>query len=230
MTKKYLLPDPSNKVDNFLSKLATTPLPISSSNRGKLIFSMDATASREPTWERACELQAGMFNVTDGLGSLSIQLCYYRGLAEFKTFSWCDDGTELSKIMAGVRCLGGHTQIHKVLKNALAQPDIKAVVFIGDAMEENPDNLCQLAGELALLNRPLFIFHEGINPYVKKIFKQMAKLSRGAYAPFDLNSATELKQLLSAVAVFAAGGQRALEKFSKDAGKTVDQLTRQLRQ
>ena len=112
MIKKYLLPDPSNKVDNFLSKLATTPLPISSSNKGRLVFSMDATASREPTWERTCQLQAEMFNVTDGLGTLSIQLCYYRGLAEFNTFSWCDDGTELKKMMAGVRCLGGHTQIH----------------------------------------------------------------------------------------------------------------------
>ena len=230
MIKKYLPPDPSNKVNNFLSELAKTPLPTSSSNRGRLVFAMDATASREPTWERTCQLQAEMFNVTDGLGSLSIQLCYYRGLAEFSTFNWSDDGTELSKMMSGVRCLGGHTQIYKVLKNALAQADIKAVIFIGDAIEENPDILCQLAGELALLNTPLFIFHEGINPYVKKIFKQMAKLSKGAYAPFDLNSATELKQLLSAVAVFAAGGQRALEKFSKDAGETVGRLTRQLRQ
>ena len=132
-------------------------------------------------------------------------------------------------MMADVTGLGGHTQIRKVLKNALVQQDIKAVVFIGDAIEENPDILCQLAGELGLLNTPLFIFQEGFNSYVKKIFKQMAKLSRGAYAPFDLNSATELKQLLSAVAIFAAGGREALEKFSKDSDKTVARLTRQLR-
>ena len=190
---------------------------------------MDATASREPTWERACQLHAEMFKVTDELGGLSIQLCYYRGLTEFRTFNWSDNETELVKMMADVTCLGGHTQIRKVLKNALVQQDIKAVVFIGDAIEENPDLLCQLAGELGLLNTPLFIFQEGLDSYVKKIFKQMAKLSRGAYAPFDLNSATELKQLLSAVAIFAAGGQEALEKFSKESDKTVARLTRQLR-
>ena len=167
--------------------------------------------------------------MTDELGGLSIRLCYYRGLTEFRTFNWSDNETELAKMMADVTCLGGHTQIRKVLKNVLVQQDIKAVVFIGDAIEENPDILCQLAGELGLLNTPLFIFQEGSDSYVKKIFKQMAKLSRGAYAPFDLNSATELKQLLSAVAIFAAGGQEALEKFSKDSDKTVARLTRQLR-
>jgi len=229
MIKKHLPRDTSNNVNKFLSQVAKTPLPRSSASKGRLVFAMDATASREPTWERACQLHAEMFKVTDELGGLSIQLCYYRGLTEFRTFNWSDNETELAKMMADVACLGGHTQIRKVLKNALVQQDIKAVVFIGDAIEENPDILCQLAGELGLLNTPLFIFQEGFDSYVKKIFKQMAKLSRGAYAPFDLNSATELKQLLSAVAIFAAGGQEALEKFSKDSDKTVARLTRQLR-
>lgn len=229
MIKKQLPRDTSKKVNKFLSQVAKTPLPRSSASKGRLVFAMDATASREPTWERACQLNAEMFKVTDELGGLSIQLCYYRGLTEFSTFNWSDEETELAKMMAEVRCLGGHTQIRKVLKNALVQQDIKAIVFIGDAIEENPDILCQLAGELGLLNTPLFIFQEGVDSYVKKIFKQMAKLSRGAYAPFDLNSATELKQLLSAVAIFAAGGQEALEKFSKDSDETVARLTRQLR-
>ena len=229
MIKKHLPRDTSNNVNKFLSQVAKTPLPRSSARKGRLVFAMDATASREPTWERACQLHAEMFKVTDELGGLSIQLCYYRGLTEFRTFNWSDNETELAKMMADVTCLGGHTQIRKVLKNVLVQQDIKAVVFIGDAIEENPDILCQLAGELGLLNTPLFIFQEGSDSYVKKIFKQMAKLSRGAYAPFDLNSATELKLLLSAVAIFAAGGQEALEKFSKDSDKTVARLTRQLR-
>ena len=229
MIKKHLPRDTSNNVNKFLSQVAKTPLPRSSASKGRLVFAMDATASREPTWERACQLHAEMFKVTDELGGLSIQLCYYRGLTEFRTFNWIDNETELAKMMADVTCLGGHTQIRKVLKNVLVQQDIKAVVFIGDAIEENPDILCQLAGELGLLNTPLFIFQEGFDSYVKKIFKQMAKLCRGAYAPFDLNSATELKQLLSAVAIFAAGGQEALEKFSKDSDKTVARLTRQLR-
>ena len=57
------------------------------------------------------------------------------------------------------------------------------------------------------------MFHEGADPSVRSVFKQMAQLSHGAYAPFNLASAAELKELLSAVAVFATGGRAALERF-----------------
>src|SRR3546814_9870581 len=39
--------------------------------RGRLIFAMDATASREPTWDRACRLQGEMFKETAALGGRS---------------------------------------------------------------------------------------------------------------------------------------------------------------
>ena len=38
---------------------------------------------------------------------------------------------------------------------------VDALVFVGDAMEENVDRLCQLAGELGLNGVPIFLFHEG---------------------------------------------------------------------
>ena len=47
-------------------------------------------------------------------------------------------------------------------------------------------------------------------------FRQIAELSGGAYAPFNSSSAEELKNLLAAVAVYAAGGRKALEKFEKE--------------
>ena len=220
----------SGGVNKFLRKVAATPVMKPSADRGKLIFAMDATASRESTWYRACRLQGEMFKATDSLGGLSIQLCYYRGFAEFKACKWCSSGDSLLQQMSDVRCRGGYTQIHRALKHTLSQPNIQAVVFVGDAIEENPDALCQLAGKLGLLNIPLFMFHEGAHPQVRSIFTQMAHLSGGAYAPFDLNSANELKQLLSAVAVFAAGGPRALEDFSQDAGRSVKQITRQMKE
>ena len=96
-------------------------------------------------------------------------------------------------------------------------------------MEENPDTLCQLAGQLGILNIPLFMFQEGQDHQTCNIFTQMAQLSKGAYAPFDINSAHELKQLLSAVAVFAAGGRSALEDYSRRSGGTIERLTRQLK-
>ncbi len=230
MNDKNTPAETSGEVNKFLSKVAATPVRKPSADRGKLIFMMDATASREPTWYRACRLQGEMFKATDSLGGLSIQLCYYRGFDEFKAHAWCSSGESLLQQMSDVRCRGGYTQINRALKYALSQPNIQAVVFVGDAIEENPDALCQLAGKLGLLNIPLFMFQEGTHPQVQSIFTQMAQLSGGAYAPFDLNSASELKQLLSAVAVFAAGGQQALKDFSQGAGSAVKQIIRQMKE
>jgi hypothetical protein len=134
--------------------------------------------------------------------------------------------------MTGVKCLGGYTQIARVLRHGLNESrseQIQALVFIGDAMEEKSDTLCNLAGQLGVMNIPVFIFQEGEDQLVRETFQQIARLSGGAYAPFDLNSANQLKELLSAVAVFAAGGRLALEDFSHKKGNNVKLLTRQLK-
>lgn len=215
----------------FLSKVAQTPVK-TSGKRGRLLFAMDATASREPTWDAAMELQAQMFSETASLGGLSVQLCYYRGFREFHHSSWCDDAGTLLREMTGVMCLGGQTQISRVLSHALEEnrrEPVQALVFIGDALEEDADALCEKAGKLGLVNVPVFIFQEGTDPTVRSIFSRIAKLSGGAFAPFDKRSAAQLKSLLSAVAVFAAGGRRALEDFSQRAGGEVLRLTRQLK-
>src|SRR3546814_12721854 len=73
MAKDPKLPQASSpEVDAFLRKLADTPAPgpASGDKRGRLIFAMDATASREPTWDRASHLQAEMFKETEALGGL----------------------------------------------------------------------------------------------------------------------------------------------------------------
>ena len=105
---------------------------------------------------------------------------------------------------------------------------LRAVVFVGDAIEENPDTLCHKAGQLGVMNLPLFMFQEDHDPGVRSAFQQMAHLSGGAYAPFNLSSASELKELLAAVAVYAAGGRAALEHFEKRKSAAA-LLTSQLR-
>lgn len=183
-----------------------------------MIFALDATASREPTWDTACHLQAAMFNATRQLGGLSVQLCYYRGFREFHASGWSAQSSELLELMSTVGCRGGHTQIEKVLRHALDENKrhkIAALVFVGDAMEENPDALCHVAGQLGLVGTKVFMFHEGHDPMTTSVFGQIAELSGGAYLPFDSSSAAQLKDLLSAVAVFAAGGAVALERFSR---------------
>jgi hypothetical protein len=222
----------SAEVDAFLRDLQRAPAIRPAGGRGRLIFALDATASRQPSWDRACRIQGEMFEATAALGGLDVKLVYYRGFNECKASRWMTNAADLHRAMRAVSCLGGETQIERVLAHAIAENQkqkLGALVFVGDAMEENVDRLCRLAGELGLKGVPIFLFHEGGDPIVAKAFQQMAKLSRGAYLHFDLASADRLKDLLGAVAVYAAGGYRALAAYGERKGGEVLRLTTQLR-
>jgi hypothetical protein len=220
------------EIDAFLERLRQAPPVPKGGGRGRLIFALDATASREPSWDRACRIQGEMFEATAGLGGLEIQLVYYRGFAECKASRWVTTAAELHRIMRKVSCVGGETQIERVLAHAIRETRdrrVGALVFVGDAMEENVDRLCRLAGELGLLGVPVFLFHEGRDRAAAAAFRQIALLTRGAYLAFDLASADRLKELLAAVAVYAAGGYKALAAYGADKGGEVRRLTAQLR-
>ncbi|MDH3687952.1 MAG: VWA domain-containing protein [Gammaproteobacteria bacterium] len=220
------------EVDAFLRKVAATPIAKSTAGRGRLIFAMDATASREPTWDTACHIQGQMFQETTDLGGLEIQLCYYRGFAEFDASPWLVESATLLKRMTSVSCVGGRTQIEKILRHTITETKkkkVNALVFVGDCMEEDVDNLCQLAGELGVLGLPAFLFHEGHDAVAERAFKQIARLTGGAYCHFDSNSAQQLRDLLSAVAVYVVGGRRALEDFGKRKGGVARLLTHQIK-
>jgi len=221
----------SAAIDAFVKRVRRTPAVKSGQQRGRLMFAMDATASREPSWDRACRIQGEMFSETAALGGLDIQLCYYRGYDEFEASPWLSSADALLQRMTGVTCRGGYTQIEKVLRQAIeqhGQKKIQALVFVGDCMEEDVDRLCHLAGQLGLLGLPVFMFHEGSDAVAQRAFKEIARLTRGAYCAFDTASAGQLRDLLSAVAVYAAGGQKALQDFTKGRNQVVQQLTRQL--
>lgn len=215
----------------FLEKVAAAPARKNDGQRGRLIFAMDATASRKPTWDQACHIQAEMFRETAALGGLEVQLVYYRGFRECRASRWAGDATALLRLMTGVTCLGGRTQIERVLGHAIKETrkrTVNAVIFVGDAIEEDIDLVCDKAGELGLLGVPVFIFQEGGDPIVRSAFQQIARLSKGAYCPFDSGSARQLRDLLSAVAVYAAGGRRAMIEFGERRGGEVLRLTRQM--
>ena len=227
------LPQKSGKaaIDAFVEQVRSTPVIKSGQERGRLMFAMDATASREPTWDRACQIQGEMFTETAALGGLDIQLCYYRGYGEFEASPWLSSADALLQRMTSASCRAGQTQIEKVLRQAIEQTKqkkVQALVFVGDCMEEDVDRLCHLAGELGMLGVPAFLFHEGAEPTAQRAFQEIARLTRGAYCSFDATSAGQLRDLLSAVAVYAAGGQKALQDFSQDRSEVVRKLTRQL--
>ena len=224
-------PSSSKQVADFLERVAAAAPTKRAGQRGRLVFAIDATASREPTWDIACQIQAEMFTETKELGGLDIQLCFYRGFGEFKKTEWLSRSQDLVARMVKVRCLAGRTQIAKLLRHVASETQsdkVDALVFVGDVVEEDVDELGHLAGELGLLGTPAFIFHEGGEPVSARAMKQIAKLSGGAYCPFDMGSAKQLSELLRAVAVYSAGGRRALEDYSRRAGGKVPQLTRQV--
>ena len=221
-----------NEVDAFVRNLAAAPAPAQGASRGRLIFAMDATASREPTWDRACHLQAEMFHETSALGGLDVQLVYFRGFRECRASKWVSSSQDLVDKMVKVRCAGGLTQLNRVLKHAHKEAEkqrVNALVYVGDAFEENVDRVSDTAGRLGLLGLRCFMFHEGRDSAAARAFRQVAALTGGAYCAFDSGSAQQLRDLLSAVAVYAAGGRPALEDFGKRRGGPVPQLTHQVK-
>jgi hypothetical protein len=213
----------------FLEKLAAMPaVRPASARRGRLIFAVDATASRQPAWDRACHLQSEMFLATRDLGGLAVQLAYWRGYMEFAATPFLTDTQELARRMSGVTVLGGQTQVLRCLEHALAETrreKVDALVLVGDALEEAVDPICHLAGQLALHGTPVFCFQEGNDRAAELGFRQIAKLSGGAWAPFDADSPEALRALLRAVAVFAAGGRAALARLpGREAARIAGQL------
>ena len=202
----------STEIDRFLAE-ARALAPVPSDGRGRLIFALDATMSRQPTWDTALRLQAEMFEEAGKVGGLDIQLAYFRGFNECRASRWVGDAGALRDLMTGIQCRGGHTQIGKILTHARRESTRKKVnvlVFVGDALEEKIDDLAAKAGELGLLGVKAFIFQEGRDPVVERGFREIARLTGGAYARFDANAAGQLGQLLRAAAVYAAGGLKAL--------------------
>lgn len=212
----------ASAVDRFLATAKAVQATAPAAGAGRLVFALDATLSRQPTWDMACSLQGRMFEACAGLGGLGVQLVYFRGFNECRASAWVGDARRLTSLMSGIDCRGGQTQIGRVLAHvrdeAKRQP-VRAFVFVGDAMEESADALCHLAGELGLLGVKGFVFQEGQDIAAETTFREVARLTGGAYARFGAGSAAELLALLKAAATYAAAGRQGLEALaSREAG------------
>jgi hypothetical protein len=208
-------PSSTASVDAFLEQVkALTPQ--TTTGRGRLVFAMDATMSRQPTWDMALALQAEMFHAVAEVGGLDVQLVFFRGAGECRASKWVSDPDGLARLMTTVQCRGGYTQIGKVLVHARQETEkrkVNALVYVGDCMEESVDDLCGRAGELALHGVPVFLFQEGRDPAAEQAFREIARLTKGAWCAFDQGSAHQLRALLRAVAVYASGGRTALQRL-----------------
>ncbi|MEO1398515.1 MAG: VWA domain-containing protein [Pseudomonadota bacterium] len=192
--------------------------------------------SRQHTWDEAQHIQAEMFDAVDSTVSLDVQLIYFRGFGECRASRFVSNAADLRDLMTQIDCRGGQTQIGKVLahtrkeasaraKDRSGKTKVSALVYVGDAMEEDIDSLCAKAGELGLLGVPCFVFQEGHDPQAEIAFREIARLSKGAFMRFGPGSASRLAELLKAVARFAGGGRRALETSgSREARLLLEQM------
>jgi hypothetical protein len=223
VTVKQPKHDPGAGIDAFVQRSRV----LQATNRaqaqhGRLIFALDATASRQPTWDMAATLQAEMF---EEVFNLDIQLVYYRGINECQASGWVSSGQRLANLMSNITCRAGNTQIGKVLAHALRESEkAKTLVFVGDAMEESLDELAATAAELGRLGVKAFMFQEGIDANVEYAFREIAHLSGGAFCRFDANAPRQLAELLRAVAAFTVGGRKALAA-KPGAAKLLEQLS-----
>ena len=223
---------PRPEIEAFINRARTLGPSMESGQRGRLVFALDATMSRQPTWDTACRLQADMFREAAAVGGLDVQLIYYRGFGECRSSRWVSDAERLAHLMTAIDCRGGHTQIGKILahvRRETEQARVQALVFVGDAMEESIDRLAATAGELGLLGVPAFMFQEGHDPVAEQAFREIARLTRGVYCRFDPGAAHQLAELLRAAAVYAAGGIRALSDLSARRNVGAQKLLEQLR-
>jgi hypothetical protein len=194
-------------VDSFLDRAKRVPALGQASTR--LVFALDATMSRQPTWDLACRVQGDMFEIASAIGGLAVQLVYFRGYNECRASGWMVEPRALTELMSRIDCRGGHTQIGRVLRHAgneSRRSQLKVLIYVGDAMEERIDDLCALAGELGLMGVKAFMFQEGHDPGATRAFQEIARLTGGAYARFDATAPDALRDLLKAAASYAARG------------------------
>jgi hypothetical protein len=173
-----------------------------------------------------------MFETAAAIGGLDVQLVYFRGIDECRSSAWFSDANPLVKQMTMIKCMAGETQIARVLEHIRkenAREKVSAAIFIGDSCEEEPGKLYDAAAGLGV---PVFCFHERADTEdrfrygpsareVETIFRKIAQLTGGAYAPFDSGAAARLAELLAAVAAFATGGLKALGDLRTDSARKL---------
>jgi hypothetical protein len=212
-------------IDAFLKRAAK--LPTIAQTKGRLIFAIDATMSRQPTWNRATQIQSDMFDVAHSIGGLAVQLVFFRGAGEFHASEWTASANVLADRMRDVTCRSGFTQLRRVLAHAAEEArhtKVGALVYVGDCFEEDHDSVVAEAANLALLGVPAFMFHEGDDPRAAAAFRDVARLTKGVYARFDSGAAKQLRELLMAAAIYATGGAVALREHAKKKGGEVLRL------
>ena len=170
--------------------------------------------SRQPTWDMALALQADMFHAVKAVGGLDVQLVYFRGAGECRASKWvsdpdalarADDARHLPRRLHADR-QGAEARAQRRPAKRRQRARLRRRLHGGGA-----STIC--AGAPASWRCwacRCSCSRRARTPAPRRAFREIARLTKGAYCRFDAGSAAQLRELLSAVAVYAAGGRKAL--------------------
>jgi hypothetical protein len=184
-----------------------------SSNRPRLVFGFDATASREPAWAMAR-------TVTDALvralpGELDVALAVHGGSLLHTFTPFTSDANTLLDRAAGIHCMAGRTRLLAILARSLREPGVRVVTYIGDVFEESLTRGQTLADQLGARGIKLIVLHDTSDWTARRdaeVFLDLARRTGGCVLPFDLGAPDRLRDILAAAAVYAVGGEVMLRK------------------
>ncbi len=200
----------------------------------RLVLLLDLTGSRRASLTNARTATAAMLETIKAIGAIAVKLIYYRGFSECEAGRWEDDPAEVSRVMQELSCNTGNTQIGRALRFVLGEEEhLAGCVFIGDHCEDNFDELTQLAAKLGQRRIPVFVFHECGDDDIRSIearpvFQRLAELSGGVYCEFRPDSASTVRELLTGVGAYSAGGVEALKQVPTPQTQAAQQLQQRL--
>jgi hypothetical protein len=196
---------------------AEPPMETATPARPRLVFAVDATASREPAWSAARQ-------VTDALvktlpGALDVALAVHGGSRVHTFTAFTSDANTLRDRAAGVTCQAGVTRLLPILAASLKQQRVQVVIYIGDVFEEGVIHGRRLADAMGAQGTKLIVLHDTADPTSRRdadVFWDLANRTGGCVLPFDASAPSRLRDLLSAVAVYAVGGEKLLRERRHD--------------
>ncbi len=168
---------------------AEPPADVGTTSRPRLVFAVDATASREPAWAAAREVTDALVKALPGeLDGVALAV---HGGSRVHTFTaFTSDPRTLRDLAAGVDCQAGMTKLLPILAASLKrQATVRVVVYIGDVFEER--NLPQgrhLADQMGVQGIKLIVLHDTADRSARRdaeIFWDLAKRTGGCVLPFD---------------------------------------------
>ena len=184
-----------------------------STRPSRIGFLVDATGSRNKTWERAQGIQSKMFRAAHGIKAIKLRLVHFGG-NRLTTRDWEDDTKSVAAHMAAVRCRAGLTQILEGLQTFIDEaPEDRAsaIILIGDYFEECSTQAKITSVRLKDMGIKVYSFIEGNDHTAQTVFRNLAEVTDGRFARFGED--LPLADLCQGVALLASGGRKALRQL-----------------